>query len=217
VTTWVIVVAAGSGTRFGGAKQYEPLAGRRVLDWSLHAAATVADGVVVVTADGAALGPDVDAGGTAMVVVPGGDTRSASVRSGLAAVPAEAEVIVVHDAARPLATPELFERVVDAVRDGAVAAIPGVDVVDTIRHRSGGVVDRDALVAVQTPQAFRADVLRAAHASGGDATDDASLVESTGGSVVVVAGDPANRKITTADDLVIAEALARGRRNEGVR
>ena len=224
MTTWAIVVAAGSGSRFGGAKQLQLLGDRRVLDWALGAAASIAAGVVLVTADGSSAVIEADtatvpsaASSPALVVVPGGDSRSASVRAGLAAVPAEADVIVVHDAARPLATPQLFERVVRAVREGADGAIPVVAVVDTIRRRSGGVVDRDELVAVQTPQAFRADVLRTAHASGADATDDAALVESAGGTVVVVDGEPENRKITTPVDLLIAEALAPSARDEGVR
>jgi 2-C-methyl-D-erythritol 4-phosphate cytidylyltransferase len=204
---WVIVVAAGSGRRFGGAKQYEPLAGRRVLDWSLDAARAAADGVVLVVAP-AHVGraePDAD------IVVAGAVTRSGSVRAGLAAVPVEAEVIVVHDGARPLAGAALFAAVVDAVLAGADAAVPGAPVVDTLRSRDGGIVDRDRLVAVQTPQGFRAAALRAAHAGGGEATDDASLVEAAGGKVVVVDGSPTNLKITRPDDLVIAEALLRAR------
>jgi 2-C-methyl-D-erythritol 4-phosphate cytidylyltransferase len=204
---WVIVVAAGSGRRYGGAKQYEPLAGRRVLDWSLDAARTVADGVVLVVAAGRA---DVPEPATDAVVV-GADTRSGSVRAGLDAVPPDAEVVVVHDAARPLADPTLFAAVVDAVRGGADAAVPGAPVDDTLRAHDGSPVDRDGLVAVQTPQAFRALALRAAHEGGAEATDDASLVEATGGKVVVVPGSPDNRKITRPTDLVIAEALLRAR------
>lgn len=204
---WVIVVAAGAGRRFGGAKQYEVLAGRRVLDWSLGAARTVADGVVAVVAPDHA-GDDEPA---ADAVVAGADTRSASVRAGLASVPDEADVIVVHDGARPLAGADLFAAVVDAVRGGADAAVPGVPVDDTLRARAGGVVDREGLVAVQTPQAFRAAALRAAHAGGGEATDDASLVEAAGGKVVVVDGSPTNLKITRPSDLVVAEALLRAR------
>jgi 2-C-methyl-D-erythritol 4-phosphate cytidylyltransferase len=204
---WVIVVAAGAGRRFGTAKQYEPLAGGRVLDWSLDAARGVADGVVLVVAPDRA--GDAEPG--ADVVVAGGDSRSASVRAGLAAVPAAAGVVVVHDGARPLATADQFRAVIAAVRTGADAAVPGVPVDDTLRSRAGGVVDRDSLVAVQTPQAFRARALRAAHASGGEATDDASLVEAAGGKVVVVDGSPTNLKITRPDDLVVAEALLRAR------
>src|SRR5690606_18734791 len=136
---WAIVVAAGAGRRFGGHKQYEPLAGRRVVDWSLEAARAAADGVVLVVAAGRAG----DAEPAADAVVAGADTRSGSVRAGLAAVPADAEVIVVHDGARPLAGADLFAAVVRAVREGADAAVPGVPVHDTLRSRAGGVIDRD--------------------------------------------------------------------------
>lgn len=202
---WVIVVAAGSGRRFGGAKQYEPLAGRRVVDWSLDAARTVADGVVLVVAEDHA--GDAEPGADA--VVPGAATRSGSVRAGLAAVPVSAEVILVHDAARPLAGGALFAAVLEAVRSGADAAVPGAPVNDTLRTHDGTAVDRDGLVAVQTPQAFAAAALRAAHGAGAEATDDASLVEAAGGKVVVVDGSPTNLKITRPSDLVVAEALLR--------
>ncbi len=202
-------MAAGSGRRFGRPKQFEVLGDRRVLDWSVATASAMVDGVVVVVPAGS---DSVDvteamAAGVAGAdeVVEGGPTRSASVRAGLAAVPDEAEVVVVHDAARPLATRDLFASVVEAVRAGADGAVPGVPVTDTIKRISGDVVvatlDRDELVAVQTPQAFRPAVLRAAHAEGGEATDDASLVEAAGGRVVVVPGEPANRKVTTPSDL----------------
>jgi 2-C-methyl-D-erythritol 4-phosphate cytidylyltransferase len=201
--TWVIVVAAGQATRFGRAKQYETLAGRRILDWALDAARSVADGVVVVVPPGseAAVEPGADA------TVPGGATRSASVRAGLAAVPPSATIVLVHDAARPLASPALFARVVDAVRGGADAVVPAIAVPDTLRRRDGGTVDRDELVAVQTPQGFRAEALRAAHATGAEATDDAALVERQGGSVVLVEGEPGNRKITDPTDLAAAEGM----------
>lgn len=200
---WVIVVAAGQATRFGRPKQYEPLAGRRVIDWSLDAARSVASGVVVVVPPGAEARPEPGAERT----VAGGATRSASVRAGLAAVPEDATVVLVHDAARPLASAELFARVVDAVRNGADAVVPVVAVADTLRRRAGGVVDRDELVAVQTPQGFRAAALRDAHATGAEATDDASLVEEQGGTVVLVDGDPSNRKITDPADLGAAEGM----------
>ncbi len=203
---WAIVVAGGSGARFGTPKQYADLGGERVLDRSVAVARAVCDGVVVVV-------PAADAereGGVA-----GGPTRSASVANGLGAVPASADVICVHDAARPLASAGLYAAVIDAVLAGADGAVPGVAVTDTIkrvRSIAGGlreVVDtpvRDELVAVQTPQAFRADTLRRAHAGvgvghGAAATDDASLVEGIGGRVVVVPGEAANVKITRAEDL----------------
>jgi 2-C-methyl-D-erythritol 4-phosphate cytidylyltransferase len=134
------------------------------------------------------------------------------VRSGLAAVPRDAQIVVVHDAARPLASPALFAAVVDAVRHGADCAVPGVPVSDTIKRVVGDrvvtTVPRDGLVAVQTPQAFRSEALRAAHAAGGDATDDAALVEQSGGVVVVVPGDPRNIKVTTERDLTLAAAVS---------
>jgi 2-C-methyl-D-erythritol 4-phosphate cytidylyltransferase len=194
---WTVVVGGGSGQRYGRPKQYEQLAGERIIDRSRRVAEAVSDGVVVVV-------PAADAeceGGVA-----GGATRSDSVRAGLNAVPDDADIICVHDAARPLASEQLYRNVIDAVRAGADAAIPGVHVADTIKvvDPSGNVIDtpdRSTLVAVQTPQAFRAEVLREAHADGGEATDDAALVEATGGRVVVVAGEANNRKITQSDDL----------------
>ena len=144
--------------------------------------------------------------------VAGGVTRSESVRAGLAAVPPDVPVIVVHDAVRPLAAPELFRAVVAAVVAGADCALPGVAVSDTVKQvdaegRVEATIDRSRLVLVQTPQAFSAPALRRAHEGAGDATDDAALVEAAGGSVVVVPGDPANIKITHARDLAVAEAL----------
>ncbi|MEO8264704.1 MAG: 2-C-methyl-D-erythritol 4-phosphate cytidylyltransferase [Ilumatobacteraceae bacterium] len=201
---WTIVVAGGAGSRMGRPKQYEQVGSRRVIDHAVEAARAVSDGVVVVV-------PAVDVmteGGVA-----GGATRSDSVRAGLAAVPPTATIICVHDAARPFASAELFTAVIAAISGGADAAIPGIAVTDTIKRidEDGIVVEtprRSALVAVQTPQAFRAAVLRAAHASGRDATDDAALVEHCGGRVVVVAGDQNNRKITHPHDLAWARELA---------
>src|SRR5439155_14427282 len=119
-------------------------------------------------------------------VVAGGATRSASVRAGIAAIPDDASIVVVHDAARPLATGALWSAVVEAVAD-ADAAIPAVSVSDTIREVDGTTVDRDRYVLVQTPQAFRASTLRQVHVDQPDGTDDASLVEAAGGKVVVIA------------------------------
>jgi 2-C-methyl-D-erythritol 4-phosphate cytidylyltransferase len=205
---WAVVVAAGSGDRYGAAKQYERLVGRRVLDWSLTAARASAAGVVLVVPGERAFEPE-----EADAVVAGGDTRSTSVRAGLVAVPLDAEIIVIHDAARPAAPRALFSAVIRAVNDGADAAIPGLPVVDTLKRVRDGLVvetvDRRGLVSVQTPQAFRADILRAAHAGGGEATDDAALVEACGGRVIVVPGEPSNIKLTSPDDLLrLTEALS---------
>jgi 2-C-methyl-D-erythritol 4-phosphate cytidylyltransferase len=196
-------VAAGAGTRFGAPKQYEELQGRRVLDWSLSIARDVTDHVVLVVP------PDrvADEERAADIVVAGGATRSASVRAGLAALPAETAYVLVHDAARPFPAHDVWRRVVEALTGGADAAVPVVPVADSLRRRSGGVVDRDDLVAVQTPQGFRAGVLRAAHAGNAESTDDASLAEAVGATVVLVEGDRRNIKITSPFDLAVLEAL----------
>jgi 2-C-methyl-D-erythritol 4-phosphate cytidylyltransferase len=208
VQTWAIVVAGGSGARFGGAKQFHALGDVRLVDRAVETASRAADGVVVVLPAGTEWdGPAVDA------AVVGGATRAASVRAGLAAVPPSAEVVVVHDAARPLAGDALFAAVVDAVRAGADGAVPGLPVADTIKRvahdRVVETVSRDELIAVQTPQAFRAAVLRRAHAGGADAPDDAALVEAAGGAVVVVRGDPTNVKVTAPEDIAIVEGFLR--------
>ena len=166
---WSIVVAGGAGTRFGDRKQFSLLGGRPVLEWAVEACRPSSAGVVlVVPAD--RRGADRHG---ADAVVAGGPTRADSVRCGLAAVPDDAEVIVVHDAARPLASPRLFAAVLAAVgADGVDGAVPGVPPSDTIKAVDGAgnvtsTLDRSTLVAVQTPQAFRAAVLRRAHARGG--------------------------------------------------
>jgi 2-C-methyl-D-erythritol 4-phosphate cytidylyltransferase len=211
VSVWSIVVAGGSGRRFGGPKQFLPLGGRPVAAWSVEASRSVADGVVlVVPADALDLGRGLGAD----LTVAGGESRAESVRAGLAVVPDDVAVIVVHDAARPLAGPELFGAVVDAARtEGTGGVVPVLSVSDTLKRTSRGVVlstvDRDGLVTVQTPQAFDAATLRAAHRSGRDATDDAGLLEAVGATVRTVPGDPRNLKITGPDDLELAEALLR--------
>jgi 2-C-methyl-D-erythritol 4-phosphate cytidylyltransferase len=206
---WAVVVAAGSGRRFGSQKQFAALGGGTVLDRAVAVAGEVVDGVVaVVPADRADERPR---------SVAGGGTRSESVRRGLAAVPAEADVIVVHDGARPFASVALFRAVIGAVREGADAAVPGIPVSDTVKVVDDAMVvvetlDRSRLVAVQTPQAFRAAALRAAHAGEAEGTDDASLVERAGGRVVVVPGEPDNRKITVVEDLDWARERVAGPR-----
>jgi 2-C-methyl-D-erythritol 4-phosphate cytidylyltransferase len=203
---WTIIVAAGSGTRFGGDKLTVPLSGgETVLDRSIAVAMSVSSGVVLVVSAGhEALRSEHP---PELRWVTGGATRSESVRSGLAAIPLGVDVILIHDAARPLADSELYRRVVAALADGAEAVVPVVPVVDTVRSVDGARVDRDKLRAVQTPQGFRADTLRMAHEQGGDATDDATLVEALGHRVVLVAGDVRNLKITRPADIDMARAL----------
>jgi 2-C-methyl-D-erythritol 4-phosphate cytidylyltransferase len=214
-TAWAVVVAGGSGTRFGGYKQFMRLAGREVVDWSVEAAQKACAGVVLVV-------PAEVVGeycGRASVVVAGGPTRAGSVRAGLGAVPPEASVIVVHDAARPLSSPEMWASAIAAIEGGADAAVPCVPVSDTIKQRQDDgrlvTLERARLLAVQTPQAFSASALRAAHAAGGEATDDAALVEAMGGRVVSVSGEASNIKVTAPVDLALAETLLAVQRAAG--
>ncbi len=210
MSVWAVVVAGGGGSRFGAPKQFAMLAGRPLVQWAVDAARPAVDGVVLVL-PAEHLGRAVTG---ADAVVAGGDTRAASVRAGLAAVPGDAEVVAVHDGARPLASAALFAAVIAAVRAGADGAVPGLAVADTLKRTDGdrvvATVDRAGLVAVQTPQAFAAAVLRAAHAGEPDATDDAAVLEANGATVRVVPGDPRNIKVTTPADLEVVQALAGG-------
>jgi len=166
---WSVVVAGGSGQRFGTLKQFALLADRPVVEWAVAACRASSSGVVLVVPPGHGA-PSADYG--ADVVVEGGGSRTESVSRGVAAVPETAEVIIVHDAARPLASRDLFGAVIAAVTTGgAGGAVPGVPVSDTIKVVDGSqlvtaTLDRAALVAVQTPQAFDAALLRRAHAGG---------------------------------------------------
>jgi 2-C-methyl-D-erythritol 4-phosphate cytidylyltransferase len=206
VTVWGIVVAGGRGSRFGAAKQFARLGGATVLERSLATTARVCDGVVVAVPAESGWQPV-----PPVVAVAGGETRAESVRAALTAVPTDAEIIVVHDAARPLASPLLFVAVIAAVRSGADAAVPGIAVTDTLKRVEGErvieTVPRDGLVVVQTPQAFRSEALRRAHAPGVEGSDDAMLVERSGGVVRIVSGEARNLKITLPDDLEVAASL----------
>jgi 2-C-methyl-D-erythritol 4-phosphate cytidylyltransferase len=205
-----LVVAAGRGERLGTPvpKAFANLAGRPMVEWSLAALHDVAGVTEIVVA----LPPGVAApAGT--IGVPGGSQRSHSVRAALGAA-AQDDVVVVHDAARPLVTPELVSACLDALgeADAAIAATP---VTDTIKECEDGRVvrtlDRSRLWAVQTPQVFRRAALERALAQDdvvvGAATDDASLIEAMGGTVRIVPAPPENLKVTTALDLRVAEML----------
>jgi 2-C-methyl-D-erythritol 4-phosphate cytidylyltransferase len=199
VSAWAVLVAAGTGTRFGEPKHAADLHGRPMWEWSRDALiAGGASNVVVVG--------DVPGG------VPGGARRRDSVARGLVLVPGDVEHVLVHDAARPLLTAELVSRVLAALGAGADAVVPAIPVPDTVKRVHGSIVldtvDRSDLVLIQTPQGFRTEVLRMAHAaSDDDATDDASLVEAMGGSVHTVAGDPMNLKVTYRRDLELVRSL----------
>jgi 2-C-methyl-D-erythritol 4-phosphate cytidylyltransferase/2-C-methyl-D-erythritol 2,4-cyclodiphosphate synthase len=212
VSTWAVLVAAGRGDRLGEDRPKafvrlghlpllaEPLRRLDQSEWIEH--------VVVVAPPGweepAILLAEEVGAAKVTACVTGGETRSASVRAGVAEVPEDAAVILVHDAARPLVPEAVIGRVLEALGEGFDGAVPAVPLSDTIKRVAGDVVvetvDRDALVAVQTPQAFVAPTLRSALASG-DSSDCASLVERAGGRVRVVRGDQRLLKVTTRDDL----------------
>jgi 2-C-methyl-D-erythritol 4-phosphate cytidylyltransferase len=205
-----LLVAAGSGERLGATrpKAFVVLAGKPMLEWSLAAMNDAGiEHVVVAMPEG----EDAPEGCTG---VRGGATRSASVREALAAAP-DAEHVIVHDAARPLVTPDIFTATLAALSE-ADCAIAAARVVDTIKEagpdgRVVATLDRSRLWAIQTPQAFRRGVLETAlDVPAGvlaAATDDAWLVERAGGSVRVVESSPANFKVTTRHDLEVAELL----------
>ncbi|MEM9650716.1 MAG: IspD/TarI family cytidylyltransferase [Actinomycetota bacterium] len=211
--TWAVVVAGGSGTRFGRPKQLAMLSGRRVIDRSVDAVRPHCTGVVVV---GSADIGTAESLGVAAVAPPGA-TRSESVRSGLAALSDTATHVLIHDAARPLVPGSVVVAVVDALTAGAKAVVPVTPVTDTLRVVSGGTVDRSRFVAVQTPQGFELATLTAAHTDGVDATDDAAVIERTGTKVVHVDGSPTNLKITFPHDLAIAAALLESAATAGER
>jgi 2-C-methyl-D-erythritol 4-phosphate cytidylyltransferase len=222
-----IVVAAGSGERLGAGvpKAFVPLLGQPLLAWSLGAIGESGrfDEVVVVAPEGwadraGAVAESVPALPPVALVV-GGATRQGSVRAALEAAPDDAEVTVCHDAARPLAGPDLFGRVLLALA-GADGAVPVLPVADTVKLVREGVIEdtipRHELGLAQTPQAFLAGPLRASHRlaeeAGLEGTDDAALLERAGYRVVAVAGDPDNLKVTSPEDLARAEAILGARR-----
>lgn len=216
-----VVVAAGSGERLGGdvPKALVPVGGRPLV---AHAVERLADAgiahIVVVHPAGARQafqGVLADVAG--LRFVEGADTRTGSVRAGLAEVADDVAVVAVHDAARGLQPAEVIGRAVAAVTGDVVAAAPATEVADTLKRVDGdgvvGTVDRTDTVAVQTPQVFRADVLRSVHRLDEDATDDLGLVERgldrglVTGRIVTVPGSPLGLKVTHPPDLVVASAL----------
>lgn len=216
-----LVVAAGRGERLGSGrpKALVSLGGRPLVDWSL---ATLA-GLREVERIAVALPPGVElgSGSDRVVEVRGGATRSHSVREALRAV-GPGDPVIVHDAARPFAPAELFERALAALAgsdaDAAIAAVPVSDTIKEVADDERTVtrtLDRARLWAVQTPQVFRREALERVMSDSSDqvlgrATDDAWLIEQAGGRVAVVRADPGNLKITTEFDLKLAEILLRG-------
>ncbi|NNN20910.1 MAG: 2-C-methyl-D-erythritol 4-phosphate cytidylyltransferase [Acidimicrobiales bacterium] len=210
--TWAVVVAGGRGTRFGQTpKQFHSLNGKSVLNWSLSTAKAACDGLIVVLPEDLLeqkseelfeLGAD--------YLVSGGDSRSESVRSGIKTLPKEVEFVLVHDAARPMASINLWRRVRSAIEDAAVnthGIVPGISVIDTIKEVDGDSVlrtlDRSKHVLIQTPQGFRRKTLDLVHSSQAEATDDAALLEAENFNVKVIDGEMTNVKITYAKDLAL--------------
>jgi 2-C-methyl-D-erythritol 4-phosphate cytidylyltransferase len=220
----VVLVAAGAGKRLGAEepKAFLPIGDRPILGVAATAAAALPDvvGLVVAVPDGweeRALASVEPVAPDAMFVT-GGPTRQGSVRAGLAAVPDGAAIVVVHDAARPFASPALFGAVIEVVGRGADGALPVLPVTDTVLRVDGdavaGVEVREELMLAQTPQAFRTEALREAHdkaeGAGVEFTDDASVLAWAGFEVRTVPGDPGNVKITTLAELAEADRRMRG-------
>lgn len=204
--TWAIVLAAGIGARFGQRKQFVEVDGQRLVDLAVGAARRTCDRVVLVLPAGVTWdGPAVD------VTVVGGPDRSASLRSGLAAIRASSGIVLVHQAANPLASPDLIRRLLAVVEGGAAAVVPGLRPADLVRRTSGDrlgeVVGRDDLVLVQTPAAFQLAILRDAHERCVPSLEDTALITQLGHEVVVVPGDPANVHVALPEDLELVRAL----------
>lgn len=226
----VIIVAAGSGSRFGGAKQFTELSGRPLMMWPVDLFEGIeAVDTVIIAAPPDRVGQVAALTASAkkvLSVAPGGSSRTESVANCLRLLPEEVTRVLIHDAARPLATPQLVQRVIerlDSPPGGAVHAdgvVPAVAVTDTIKivegDRISATPERSSLRAVQTPQGFDKQALlqayRVAESTGAVATDDAALLEATGFTVVVVDGDTENIKVTQPQDLERAEAILRARR-----
>ncbi len=200
-----IIAAAGSGERFGAGfpKALIQLGNRTLLEHAVACLAPVVDQIVI-SAPAGFEAQISELLGEGVVIVTGGATRSASVRNALAVT--TGDYVLVHDAARALASSDLARRIVEALKDGEIAVIPAIAVVDTVKviNPDGYVAStpvRSSLVSVQTPQGFTKSALRQAHAGSEDATDDATLIENGGGTVKVIEGEARALKITTPADL----------------
>jgi len=220
MTTGAIVVAAGRGERLGAdvPKALVRVGGRTLLEHAVDAVQAAAGvDIVVVAAPPESVDEFASLVPSARVVA-GGAMRQDSVRLALASLPADVDVVLVHDAARAFVPVAVVQRVLAAVKAGADAVVPVVLLADTVKEVDAAMsvvrtVDRASLRAVQTPQGFRRDVLERAHAAAtGPATDDAALVEALGGVVTTVDGSPEALKVTTPFDLVVADAVLTQRR-----
>ena len=204
---WAVVLAGGTGTRFGCLKQLAELAGMRLVDHTVGAARRTCDRVALVLPPGVEWdGEPVDA------LAVGGDHQSASLRNALAAVPGSAGILVLADPAHPLAPDRIFADVIAAVRGGADGAVPAIPMLEVVQRVTDGVVQetlpkKDTWVA-QSPQAFRADVLRTAHAGAPRPVENSGMLAALGHRVVTVPGDPANLHVASPEDLAVVRRLA---------
>ena len=215
MSVWAIIAAGGEGRRLGldRPKAFAPLGARVLLAESLVRLedSDWIDGIVVVVPAGweepAILLAEELGTGKMVAAVAGGRTRTASVRAGVEEVPVDAAVVLVHDAARPLVSEEVIERLLTALSEGWDGVVPALPLSDTVKRVRGGTVietlDRESLRAVQTPQAFVAAVLRDAVAGGHEAGDCATLVERRGGRIGVVDGERRLLKVTDGEDLAL--------------
>lgn len=203
---WAILLAAGSSTRFGAPKQFLPLGGRRLVDVALDQAIRACDAVALVLPPGRRWD-----GAEVAAVVSGGATRAASVRAGLAALPPSAAIVVIHDAAHPLAGERLYRSVIEAVRQGAPAAAPVLPPTESLvlmrEDHAVAAVPKAGIGIIQTPHAFRAEILRAHQGEGVEAIDEVALLLGAGVSVRLVPGDPRNLHVTVPEELAMVAAL----------
>jgi 2-C-methyl-D-erythritol 4-phosphate cytidylyltransferase len=205
--TWALVLASGSGERFGSQKHVALLAGQRLVDRAVETAWAVCDRVVVAVATG-----EQWEGDQRCLVVSGGESRLESSKAALAAVPSKAGRVLIHDAAHPLASVALARRVLESLGEGIDAVVPVYPLADALVRVEGervtASVSKEGLMSLQMPQAFRPKVLQAAHALCTPATDDGSLVIALGFAVQSVPGEATNLHIATREDLAVAETLA---------
>ena len=208
-----IIAAAGSGERFGATlpKALISLGNRTLIEHAVAALAPIASEIVICAPAGYEKQIQ-ELVGSGITVVTGGITRSDSVRAGIAALTGNNKFVLVHDAARALASTQLAQQVLAALEKGEVAVIPGLELIDTVKSvdASGRVTstpDRASLRRVQTPQGFDLEILKKAHASGADATDDGALVEALGNKVLIINGEERAIKITTPADLATALSM----------
>ena len=213
MSVWAVIVAAGRGERLGldRPKAFAKLNGRPLLAESMERLewSEWIDSIVVVAPpdweEPVILLAEELGCGKVVAAVPGGESRAASVRAGLAEVPEDAAVVLVHDAARPVLAEEVVDRLLTTLNEGWDGVVPGLPIADTVKRVEGEqvveTIDRKSLVVAQTPQAFVWPALRDAAAASVDATDCAALVEARGGRIKVVPGDPRLVKVTEPADL----------------